>query len=154
MNILVVEDHEPSAKALCLLMSEKMGAECFIASTIDEALKITQTTKIDITLLDLCLPIKKGSNDRMLLKDVIASIPLFPPPVIVVTDMDDENGMIEIDCYRHWAQNFLTKESLRDGLGRFKGAELIKEITKSHWRHVLPDDSVKIMHQVAEASSA
>ena len=154
MNILIVEDHEPYAKTLCLLITEKMGAECFMASTIEEALDITKITRIDITLLALSLPINKGSKELMPLNEVIASIPLFPPPVIVVTDLKDDDGLIEIECYRNWAQNFITKDGLRDGLGKFKGAELIKEITKSYWRNVLPDQSVKIMHEQAEATSA
>jgi len=154
MNILIVEDHEPYSNTLCRLITEKMGADCFVASTIEDALGITKITRIDITLLALSLPVTKGSKELMPLQEVIASIPLFPPPVIVVTDREDNDGLIEIDCYRNWAQNFITKDALRDGLGKFKGAELIKEITKSYWRNVLPDQSLKPIHELAEATSA
>lgn len=133
MNILIIEDHKPSAAALKRVLTQKFNgaATCYIAETLAEGLKMTRDYSIDITLLDLCLP-------DSTVDEVIKSIPKFTPPVIVITDLDDENNELEIRCYEYCAQNFFPKQVLRQKLHQNTGADLLSAITKSYWRNSLP----------------
>ena len=133
MKILIVEDHVESARALDKLLTEKFQgqAECFVASNLVEGLKLNREFNIDITLLDLCLPDAS-------IEEVILSIRRFSQPVIIVTSISDENHDLEIKCYENYAQNFFTKEELREEIYNNMGASLVSSVTKSFYREYLP----------------
>lgn len=139
MNILIVEDHFASAKALSSMLEKKFNLEkktttCYIAGTLADGLEITNSSDhpvMDITIIDLCLPDKQ-------VNEVIESIPLFTHPVIIVTSLDDPDFALEIKCYEYCAQNFFHKNDLRREIFEHKGAALMDAITKAHWRDRLP----------------
>lgn len=135
LRILIVEDHVASAQALARMLERKFGgnATCHIATTLADGLSLAGQTRMDITIVDLCLP-------DATLEEVISHIPNFTHPVIIITNLDDHNSEIEIKCYENCAQNFFTKDSLRREIYEHQGAELISAITKAHWRHRLPQD--------------
>lgn len=134
MKLLIVEDNATSAQALCHLLSERMEyIECKVVDNLADALKESEAFAADITLLDLHLP---GST----VAQVIHSIPLFSPPVIVVSSEDD--NAITIECFRYKAQNVLTKAALLEKIDslakRIETDKLIRAITDAHFRNILP----------------
>ena len=149
MDILVVEDHEASAKALALMLERKIGqtARIHIASTLAEGLRVAREIKADITILDLNLPDAE-------VHDVIRSIPAFPPPVIVYTDLEDPDSKLEIECYANCCQNFFSKQSLRREIYDFSGAQLVSAITKAHWRRTLPKPEARQLQAVTASETA
>ena len=133
LRILIVEDHADSAEALCRIFKLRIpGCVCILAGDLEDGLTKAKTANADITILDLGLPKSRDYHH------VIESIPEFPPPVIVITDLPDEDSAIELKCYAYQAQNFFSKTELRQTIILNEGAELIKSITKAHYRHVLP----------------
>lgn len=115
MKVLIVEDHKEQAELLCRLLTQKMKCECIIATTLKDGLRLGEIEEdISITILDLNL-----SEPRML--DTILSIPKFPEPVIVVTEMDDEDKRIELLCYAHGAENFFSKKFLHRAIEEMPG---------------------------------
>ncbi len=146
MKILIIEDHEDSANALCSLLKKKMvNVECVIAGTLSEGLALAKTITPDITLLDLGLP-------RVSIEEVIESIPLFPPPVICLTDMNDPDSSIEKMCWENLAQNFFSKKFLRSLLYEHIGDKLVESITKANWRRKLPTDAARKLHQACQTN--
>jgi DNA-binding response OmpR family regulator len=147
MKILVVEDHQDSAQALCRLLTSRLGGtvECKIVTTLKESLQVAIEYDADITILDLNLP---GST----VIEVIESIPYYPPPVIVVTDLDDPDHNIEIACYENEAQNFFSKSVLRSTVVTKEGAELLSAITKAHWRRALPSEKARAIRAKMDSS--
>ena len=130
MRILIVEDHKASADALCRILVKRIeGCECTVAGRLDTGLKLARERRHDITLLDIGLP-DAGSDQ------VIISIPLFPKPVIVITDLEDYE--VELKCFAYEADNFFTKKRLRETIDTNEGADLIRAITNAHWRHSMP----------------
>lgn len=134
MKILIVEDHLPSAEALKKLLEVRMEAvEIEIATTLKEGLSKAVSFHADVTLLDLQLPDAS-------IQEVIHSIVKFPPPVIVITDHDEDD--IVLECFRYRAQNVLTKAALRERLdsleSTFQANALIRAITNTYLRSVAP----------------
>ncbi|MBL1434251.1 response regulator [Candidatus Wolfebacteria bacterium] len=58
-KILVVEDEKPLAKAMNLKLT-KEGFEVFVAHSAEDGLKIIESEKIDLILLDILLPKMNG----------------------------------------------------------------------------------------------
>lgn len=136
MKILIVEDHKEHADALCRLLTKRMErVDCKIVHTLEEGLRESIDFRADVTLLDLCLP---GSS----IHEVIHSIPKFPPPVIVVTDIVDEDQQIQLECYAYRAQSFISKGTLGNILASFpsqiEGDKLVSAIINAHFRTVMP----------------
>lgn len=137
MKILIVEDNKEQANMLCRLLNQKIDCTCVLAHTLDSALELSKEGA-DITLLDLHL------DDKML--ETIKSIPRFPKPVIVLTEMDDPNKRIELLCYAFQAENFFSKRFLHEiieklpGEGQINGEgnRLISAVTGAYFRTTLP----------------
>lgn len=148
LKVLVVEDNQDAARAICNLLTRRLGGivDCKFATELKEGLKMAIEFDADITILDLMLP---GSS----VQEVIESIPYFPPPVIVVTELDDPDHEIELSCYANEAQNFFRKAQLRATIVSKEGAALVSAITKAHWRRVLPTNRARKIHNQVEASS-
>lgn len=83
-KILVVEDDQPLARALELKLTNE-GFQPRIASDGEEALKILETEKFDLMLLDLILPKKDGFT---VLADLKAKSSTMP--VIVLSNLGQE----------------------------------------------------------------
>lgn len=136
MKILIVEDHKDHADALCRLLTKRMETvDCKIVCTLDEGLRESIDFQADVTLLDLCLP---GSS----IHEVISSIPKFPPPVIVVTDIVDDDQQIQLECFAFRAQSFISKGILGNILANFpsqiEGDKLVSAIINAHFRTIMP----------------
>ena len=135
MNILLVEDNKNAAEALSRLLDKKLQgiATCYTVATLKEGLEFVKRGEIEIhiTLMDLCLP-------DATVDEVILSIRRFPPPVIILTALEDNNSELEIRAYENYAVNFFTKEELRDEIYNQSGANLISAVTKSFYREYLP----------------
>ena len=67
---LIVEDHDAVRRALCARVQASFGQFQFReAGTVDEALKIVQSEKVDIVLMDFRLPGLDGvEGTRMILE--------------------------------------------------------------------------------------
>lgn len=148
LKVLVVEDHEDAARAMCNLLTRRLGGtvECEFATTLSDGLAKAIKFNADITILDLMLPDKS-------VQEVIESIPHFPPPVIVVTELDDPDHEIELSCYANEAQNFFRKAQLRSTIVSKEGAALVSAITKAHWRRVLPTDRARRIHEEKDGTT-
>lgn len=83
-KILVVEDDQPLAKALELKLTND-GFEPKVASDGEEALKILETAKFDLILLDLILPKVDGFTVLTQLKAKGSTI-----PIIVLSNLGQE----------------------------------------------------------------
>lgn len=109
--------------------------DCKIVSTLADGLRECIDFHADITLLDLYLP---GSS----VQEVIHSIPKFPPPVIVVTDIEDQDQQIQLECFAFRAENFISKSTLGNILANFpshiEGDKLVTAIINAHFRKVMP----------------
>jgi len=138
LNILVIEDHPQVAKALCQLITKRIPfAECRIALNFTDGLKMAhEGEKADLTLLDIHLP----DAD---IDDVITSIPRFPKPVIVVTEMDDPDGTLLEYCFAYGAENFFSKRNLLKTISTWDtemtSRQLVLSIASSHFRNVMPE---------------
>lgn len=139
MKILIVEDHKEQAEMLCRLLTEKMECQCVIANTLPDGLA-KSLEGADITILDLHL-----TNSSIL--DTIQSIPKFPKPVIVITEMDDPGKRIELLCYAYEAENFFSKNFLHKIIEEMPGKDvklngegnrLISAVTGAYFRTSLP----------------
>ena len=136
MKLLIVEDDQSQANALRKLLKVRMEyLDCQIVPTLGEALRWSQKFEADVTLLDLMLP--DASVD-----EVIESIPRFHPPVIVVTEHEDDDNSLLIKCFVFEAKGFHKKSRLLAKInsleGKIAAEELKQSIIDSHFRHVLP----------------
>ena len=130
MKILIVEDHKATADTMVRIlrgMTQPAMVDVRVASTLREGLEVSQQFKADVTLLDLCLPDTRDWHE------VAESIRQFHPPVIVVTEIDDPDNAIMLECYRLGAKDFFPKSiALRIA------SVLISSITSAHLRNVMP----------------
>ncbi len=150
MKILIVEDLQSSALALSRILTLRLGGEVIIAFAHNFAELKTQCHEFnaDITVLDPGMP----DATRI---EVVSYIPEMPPPVIVVTDFEDDGDhSFERFCYTKMAQNYFTKKELRETIVKKAGADLCSAITKAHWRHVLPSRQTEATHAHAVAGYA
>ena len=155
MRVLIIEDHKESAGAMCKVLRQRLkenadssvaGIECQIAGSLSEGLSKAVDFRADITILDPGLP-------DCTYEEAAKAIPLFPPPVIVVTDyVDDGASSYQLFCYQNGAANYFTKRQLRETIVTKEGQKLIEAITKAYWRSVLPTAEVREIHARALAA--
>ena len=109
LNILLVEDN-PGDRDLIIEYLEATGNPYLIetAATLDEALKIANSRKINIVLLDLGLPDSSGLST---LKKFSLNSPGIS--IVVLTGLDDEKTGIE--AIREGAQDYLVKGKVNAG---------------------------------------
>lgn len=112
MSILVIEDEEVQAKLLCRLITTRIPtAICRMAHNLEDGLSTSLSDNHDLTLLDIQIP--RSKSDRTVDIDlVVTSIPKMPKPVIVVTQLDDPEGVLMDYCYAYNAENFYSKDYL------------------------------------------
>lgn len=143
MRILIIEDHEAEATALCKLLTKRLlcPVECSFAGTLEAGLKMAVEINPDITILDPGLP-------DCTYEEAAKAIPFMPPPVIVVTDFDDDaTATFERFCYSQSAASYLSKTQLRETIVAEEGAALALAITRAHWRNSLPTPEIKKRHE-------
>jgi CheY-like chemotaxis protein len=137
LNILVVEDHKEVARALCRLITKRIPfAECRLAYTFQDGLRMANEVRADLTLLDIHLP-------DATLDEVVTAIPQFPEPIVVVTEMDDPDGLLMEYCFAYGAENFFSKRNLLKTISTWDtemtSRQLVLSIASAHFRHVMPE---------------
>lgn len=137
LHILVIEDHMEMAAALCRLITQKISfAQCRMAHTFADGMRMAHETRADITILDIHLP-------DATLDEVVTSIPKIPRPVIVVTEMDDPEEILMNYCYAYNADNFYLKRNLLKIItswdAEMTARQLVSSIASAHFRHVMPE---------------
>lgn len=101
VNILIVEDHEPTADRLKALLESCDGITVTVAGTLQDGIRQSQEQRPDITLLDLLLPDVKSW------RETVAAIHLFKPPVIVLTELDNPDA--KVAAFEAGAEDVLNK---------------------------------------------
>lgn len=98
-NIGIVEDDRELSHALKLLL-EQHKYQVFQAYTVDEGIKMIDTTELDIVLLDIGLPDGEGFEVSQYLED--GSI-----PIVYLTARDDEVDMLH--AYDNGCEDYVVK---------------------------------------------
>ena len=88
-TILIVDDDESILNLLEILV-KKGGFQVVLASSAEEAVKLLDSRKPNLILLDLVLPIKSGLDVLKHLDEV-----QNPAPVIVITSHDPNDPMVQ-----------------------------------------------------------
>ena len=113
VKVLIVEDEGSIAEALSFLMSRE-GWEAFVARDGDLAVKASQTTKLDLIILDLMLPRVAGMDVLRLIRSQALN---QDTPVLVLTARGKEND--EAKARANGATAFMTKP--------FSNADLVSQ---------------------------
>lgn len=104
MKILIVEDEVEISDRLKELLEQCAAiTEVVVAGTLADGIAKSRELQPDITLLDLVLP---DAQDWTI---TVKAIPLFKPPVIVVTELDDR--FAEVAAFQAGAENVLRKST-------------------------------------------
>lgn len=132
MKILIIEDNEEAAKGLCRLLHERMDfVDCKIAGTLAEGKLEAVAFQADVTVMDILLP--DASRE-----EVLESINLLPPPVVVVSALVDDDPDLAALCWAHGAKGVLSKRGLLDKIisldGIIQKIRFIDAVTGSHLR--------------------
>lgn len=99
--VLVIEDHEPTLRRLVSIL-QKEGYTVFSACDGEEGIRIFNSTRLDVILVDIRMPRKGGIEVLKETKGNGADL-----EVIVITGHGDEN--IVVEAMREGAINFLKK---------------------------------------------
>ena len=113
VKVLIVEDEGSIAEALSFLMSRE-GWEAFVARDGGLAVKASQTTKLDLIILDLMLPRVAGMDVLRLIRSQALN---QDTPVLVLTARGKEND--EAKARANGATAFMTKP--------FSNADLVSQ---------------------------
>lgn len=109
-NALLLEDHEPTREMLCSVLQEAFkGIRVQAASTVAQALALSETAVFDLALLDISLPDGSGVDVAEALSRREAA-----HYIVMATVMDDNESLF--GALRAGAQGYLLKEHLRDEL--------------------------------------
>lgn len=87
IKILIADDEDLIRNSLSRFIARR-GHTTYVAANGDEALKILETTEVDLLILDLLMPEKNGF-------DVLKAMPRFLP-VIVISAF---SGPLEVDIH-------------------------------------------------------
>ncbi len=102
-RILVVDDDQDNRDILARRL-ERQGCGVGVAANGREAVRLVETQRFDLILLDLKMP---GMDGLEVLHRIRAKWPVSVLPVIMLTAKDSSGDVIE--ALRHGANDFLTK---------------------------------------------
>ena len=142
IKILVIDDEEVIASKLCWLITRRVPqVECETANNHADGLRMALAGKYALTLLDLRIPV--SATDPTIDVDlVVQSIPKFPRPVIVVTEMQDPEGILQDYCFAYQAENFFPKHRLIKTIdiwdAEMGARQLISSLGAAYLRSVMP----------------
>jgi CheY-like chemotaxis protein len=142
LRILVIEDDRNAARALCKLITRRIPlSECRVANNLADGIRMCQENEHDLTLLDIQLPLS-ADDETIDIDQTVQSIPKMPPPVIVVTQMDDPSGVLMEYCFAYGAENFFSKDHLLRIVetwdGEMKVRQIISSIASAYMRSKMP----------------
>lgn len=110
-NLIIVDDEAPFAE-LIKETQERRGFKCTIASTGEEALKLAESLKPDIILLDILLP---GIDGKEILRRLKANPSTQGIPVIICSVTCKEKSQIQT-LLEMGASGYVTKPCEPDDL--------------------------------------
>jgi CheY-like chemotaxis protein len=142
LRILVIEDDKDAARALCRLITRRIPlSTCRVANNLEDGIKMCLDNEHDLTLLDIQLPLS-AADPTIDIDQTVQSIPKMPPPVIVVTQMDDPSGILMEYCFAYGAENFFSKDHLLRIVetwdGEMKVRQIISSIASAYMRSKMP----------------
>jgi CheY-like chemotaxis protein len=104
MTTILIVDDEPTNQRILDYTLRKAGYETFTTSNGEEALSLLATSKIDLAILDMVMPVMDGIT---LLKHIRADPKFAQLPVIVITGSSDDIERIQAE--QESIQGFLNK---------------------------------------------
>lgn len=104
VNILIVDDSEFDRQLLVNAFQKKTNFNIIQASNGKECLKIVNSTKIDLILLDIMM---LGMQGNQILQEIRKKFNLIDLPVIMVTAKHDATDVI--GCLKLGANDYITK---------------------------------------------
>ena len=105
MRVALVDDHQLFRKGMASLLDKMEGVQLvFEASNGMEFLQKLDTSKIDLVLLDLKMPVLDGVNTLAALKDRKSDVRV----IFLTMEADDETIL---HCLEEGANGFLTKDA-------------------------------------------
>ena len=110
-RILVVEDHEENRRILRLLLT-KAGFELIEAETGEDGVRLAETERPDLILMDIQLP---GLDGYEATRRIKANPALRPIPLIVVTSYalsGDDVKAFEAGCDAYVTKPFVPRQLL------------------------------------------
>ncbi len=104
MTTILIVDDEPTNQRILDYTLRKAGYETFTTSNGEEALSLLATSKIDLAILDMVMPVMDGIT---LLKHIRADPKFSQLPVIFITGSSDDIERIQAE--QESIQGFLSK---------------------------------------------
>jgi len=116
-RVLVIDDEESTRLLLARMMSAELGADCQLAGTCEQAIRLAEHSAYDLILLDLLMP---GVGGIAILKDIRAGQINGSTPVIVVSVVSEPRTIRE--CLSLGANAYHVKPVRR--------AELVEQVRR------------------------
>jgi CheY-like chemotaxis protein len=116
LRILVVDDYEP-IRFLKARLLRKSGAEVLEAKSGAEALKILETEKIDLAVLDINLP----DMSAMQLRDLLRAAPATASLPLIYTSASERHS--ELDAGEVFFQELIDANVLNDAIRKLVGRD-------------------------------
>lgn len=108
MNILIVEDHEPTRERLAGLLADRKHTEVMAAvGSAEEALDLMADAVPDLVILDLGLPGLSGANAIKAIKALYLSV-----EILVFTVMEDDDQVFA--SLQSGASGYLLKDATQE----------------------------------------
>ncbi len=104
MTTILIVDDEPTNQRILDYTLRKAGYQTFTTSNGEEALSLLATSKIDLAILDMVMPVMDGIT---LLKHIRADPKFSQLPVIFITGSSDDIERIQAE--QESIQGFLSK---------------------------------------------
>ena len=142
INILIIEDHKTTAQTLARIITHRIpSASCQLAHNLADGVRMAQNKKPDLTLLDMQMPLS-AEDETIDIDATVRAIDLLPEPVIVVTSMQDPEGLLMEYCFAYGAENFFSKDHLLKIVetwdGEMKIRQIISSICSAYMRQEMP----------------
>lgn len=103
-RILVIDDDEALGRMLRMHFEESGGYQCLIATSGKAGLKLVETYKPDLILLDIMMP---GMDGIEVLKRLKGNERTLPVPIVMLTAVKDEGTRRK--AIRYYGEEYIEK---------------------------------------------